>query len=149
MAVIGFNFSKISAERSSSMSGEFKVNTGLNITYIKKNESRLLAEKEVLDFGFEFSVNYVQFENNKEKDKIASLKFEGDVLDAVDSKDAKKIIEDWKKKEIHDDIRLRILNTVLIKCNLKALNMEEEIGLPHHIPLPILRKPEAKEEKKK
>lgn len=148
MVVIGFNLKKILVERKNIVRGEVKVNTRMNILNVKKEEVKLTAGKDVIRFDFEFLISYVGVADHT--GHVADLSFEGEVLYLVDPKDTKKILDDWKKKEIEEEIRVRVLNTILAKCNLKALVLEEEIGLPSHIPLPRLGKKErGKEEKKK
>jgi len=44
----------------------------------------------------------------------------------------------WKNKKISDDIRMPLFNMILTKCNLKALQFEEEFALPTHVPMPRL-----------
>ena len=148
MVVIGFNLKKILVERKSLVRGEVKVNTKMNITDVKKEDVKLTAGKDVINFDFEFAINYTGVADHT--GHIADIIFEGNVLYLVDPKDTKKILDDWKKKEISEDIKLKVLNTILAKCNLKALVLEEEIGLPSHLPLPRFgKKSKEKEEKKK
>ncbi len=144
MVVIGFNLKKILVERKAPVRGEVKVNTKMNITNIKKEEVKLTAGKDVINFDFDFMINYVGVANHT--GNVAELSFEGNVLYLVDPKDTKKIIDDWKKKEIQEEVRTKVLNTILAKCNLKALVLEDELGLPSHLPMPRLGK---KVEKKK
>jgi len=144
MVVIGFNLKKILVERKALVRGEVKVNTKMNITNVKKEEVKLTAGKDVINFDFEFMINYTGGANHTAP--VADLSFEGNVLYLVDPKDTKKIIDDWKKKEIQEDVRMKVLNTILAKCNLKALVFEDELGLPSHLPMPRLGK---KVEKKK
>lgn len=148
MVVIGFNLKKILVERKALVRGEVKVNTRMNILDVKKEDIKLTAGKDVIKFDFEFMISYVGVADHT--GHIADLGFEGEVLYLVDPKDTKKILEDWKKKDIEEQVRFKVLNTILAKCNLKALVLEEELGLPSHIPLPRLGKKEkGKEEKKK
>jgi hypothetical protein len=42
----------------------------------------------------------------------------------------------WKKKEMPNAMRLPIFNFILRKCTAKALTLQDELGLPTHIPLP-------------
>lgn len=146
MVVIGFNLKKLLVERKGIVRGSLKVNTRMNILNLKKEEIKLVAAKDVLNFSFEFIINYTSIVDHK--GNVADLVFEGEILYLVDPKDTKKILDDWKKKEIREDIKLRVLNTILTKCNLKALILEDELGLPPHIRLPRFDKKE-KEEKKK
>jgi len=151
MVVIGFNLTKILVERKSLVRGEVKVNTKMNILNIQKEDIKITQGKEVLNFDFEFIVSYQGIADHT--GNVADIIFEGKVLYLVDPKDTKKILDEWKKKEIPTEIRLKVLNTILAKCNLKALVLEEEMGLPSHLPMPTLKEPgkdqeQAKEKKK-
>ena len=143
MAVIGFNLTKILVERKGPIKGGVKVNTNMNITDVKKEDIVISQSKDTLNFDFNFSINYKSASSNV---LVADILFEGRILYLVDPKDTKKILEDWKKKTIDDSIRVPLLNSILAKCNIKALVLEEEIGLPSHIPLPSFK---GKQEKKK
>jgi len=140
MTIAGFNLKKILVERKSTLQGELRIDTKTNITDIKKEELKLIQGKEAINFSFNFSIHYLSAKNQSE---AAEISFEGEVIYIADSKDSKKIIDDWKKKEIDEKIRIQILNTILLKCNLKSLLLEDELGLPPHLPLPRL-KPEEK-----
>lgn len=156
MVVIGFNLKKLLVERKRIVKGELKVNTKMNLLDIKKEDVKLTAGKDVLNFDFEFIINYISVANHV--GNVADIIFDGNVLYLADPKDTKKILEDWKKKEIEEEVKIKVLNTILTKCNLKALILEDEFGLPPHLPLPkfgpkIKSKEEikenSKEEKKK
>ncbi|MCX8193776.1 MAG: hypothetical protein N3G19_00190 [Candidatus Pacearchaeota archaeon] len=142
MVVIGFNLKKLSVERKGIVRGSLRVNTKMNILDLKKEDVKLTAGKDVLNFSFEFIINYIGVADHT--GHVADLIFKGEVLYLVDPKDTKKILDDWKKKEIPEDIKFRVLNTILTKCNLKALILEDELGLPPHIKLPRLVKKEGK-----
>lgn len=147
--IIGFNLKKILIERGKVIRGEVKVNTRMDILGVKKEEAKLTSGKDILSFEFTFVINYKSVEDHI--GDVASIIFEGNVLYLADPKDTKKILDDWKNKEISSELRVRILNTILAKCNVKALVLEEDMGLPPHLPLPkfSLKQTESKEEKKK
>lgn len=150
MVVVGFNLKKILIERKSIVRGQIKINTKMNITNVKKEDIKLTAGKDVINFNFEFMISYINVEDNT--NPIADIIFEGNVLYLTDPKDTKKILDDWKKNKIEEDTKLKVLNTILAKCNIKALVLEEDMGLPSHLPLPRLsgkEKDQEKEEKKK
>ena len=46
--------------------------------------------------------------------------------------------KDWKKKKFNHPVKLPLFNFIMEKCNLKALQLEEEVSLPFHIPMPKL-----------
>ena len=72
---------------------------------------------------------------------FAKVVFKGVVLATLDkSDDVKKILKEWKKKKLPDNLKIPLFNFIISKCNLKALQLEEELALPSHIPLPRLTK---------
>jgi len=129
--IVGFNLKKILVERKAPLRAAIKINTKTNITDIKKEDVEFVKEKTVLKFDFEFVVEYLS-----DSELVANINFEGELLYLVEPKEAKKILENWKKKEIEAELRVRIFNAILGKCNVKALILEEELGLPPHLPLP-------------
>ena len=144
MVVVGFSLKKILVDRKTLVRGEVRANTKVNINDVKKEDFKITEGKDVINFSFEFIINYTGVANHT--GHIADINFEGEVLYLVDPKDTKDMIDKWKKKEIDSDIRLRIMNTILAKCNIKALVLEEDMGLPYHIPMPRFQK--GKEKKK-
>jgi len=134
MAVIGFNLKKILVERKSLVRGDVKVSTKTKITDVKEESRKIAAGKDSLSFDFEFSIKY--FGVGDHKGDLADVVFQGSVLCLIDPKDTKKIMEGWKKQEVPMDLKLSILNTILSKCTVRALDLEEELGLPPHTPLP-------------
>ncbi len=146
MTIVGFNLKKILIERKGLVRGEVKVNTNMNILKIEKHAVEIAKAKDVLSFEFSFTISYVGVTDHK--GNIADLLFEGDVLYLTEPKEVKEILEGWKKKEIPEDVRIRILNTILTKCNAKALVFEDDLGLPPHLPLPKFGKQQEKQETK-
>ena len=128
--MVGFNLKKISIERKEDLKEKLEVKSNVDITDIKEEKIELSKDKDVLSFNFNFDVNY--------EPKIAELNFKGNVLVLVEPNEAKEILKKWKKKQIADDLRILVLNTILNKCNVMALNLEDDLNLPSHIPLPKL-----------
>jgi len=60
---------------------------------------------------------------------------------------AKEVLKGWKDKETTDDFRIFLFNIILRKSNIKALQLEDELALPPHIPLPSLNKENMREKK--
>lgn len=61
-------------------------------------------------------------------------------------KEVKKMLADWKKDKRNLDFESvrTILNLVLIKCNIKALELSQQVNLPPHLAMPLMGKQEAK-----
>jgi hypothetical protein len=135
MRLVGFNFTKINLEKTSDNLKDLKIRTDINISDIKETKSELLKSSDgLIVVKFEYNINY-------EKD-IALLKFCGNLVISIESKKAKEILNQWKDKKIPEDFRLSIFNVILKKSSLKALQFEEELNLPPHIPLPSFKSAE-------
>lgn len=134
MTIIGFNIRKMGIERKNNIKGPVNVKTDLKISDIKEEQDipDIAKDKKTLKFEFDFSINY--------EPKVATINFSGHVLNVESESDAKKILSEWKNKKIGEDLRLKISQMIWVKCNVKAFLLEEEIGLPIHIPLPRLGK---------
>jgi len=132
MKVIGFNFKKINAEKNSDNFKDLKINTNINILNVKPIKSEVFQPKEELvEVEFDYTINY--------NPNIAKVFLSGVVLVMVDLKIAKEFIKQWKKKKLPDEHKVLIFNVILKKSNLKAMQLEDELNLPLHIPLPSVR----------
>jgi hypothetical protein len=135
MKLAGFNFTKIHAEKQKNQIKEIKIDSKINIASIESIKSDLINQKEsLLGVEFDYSIKYKN---------LATLEFKGNLVLVLDSKDANKIIKDFKNKKISDDFRISIFNIIMKKSSIKALQLEEELNLPYHFKLPSLR-PEKK-----
>lgn len=133
MPVVGFGFKKIIAEKITSLKPKTVINTDLNIKNVRKVDSKLFSQT-IIVFDFLFNVLY---KHNNEN--VAIIQLEGEVLYTSEEKIITKILEDWKNKKISNEIRPIIYNTILDRCNFKALQLEHELGLPFHLPFPKLK----------
>ena len=135
MRVIGFSFNKISVERKPVLDKGIKVNTNIDISEIKELDNKILKTKEILlGIKFAYVVNY--------SPDFAKVELSGEVILAVEQKLAKETLNQWKDKKMPENFKIFLFNMVLMKSNLKALQLEEEVNIPLHFPLPSLKKPE-------
>lgn len=133
MTIVGFNFEKIFAERNSSLQGNINIRNNLNIVDVAEEKLPIQKSEEVLKFNFEYMVEYME--------NIGQIKIAGHVLLMDEQKKTKEILKYWKKeKKVTDDVMQQIINTILFRCNIKALSLSQEVNLPPHIPLPLLEK---------
>jgi len=138
MRVIGFNFTKISIERLKDIlepSEQLKIGTQIDIPELKDVKSDILKTKEeILTAKFVYGVNY--------DPGFAKIELEGRILISLDPKIAKEVLKQWKKKKMPEDFRIFLFNVILKKSSLKALDLEEELNLPLHMPMPSFKKEE-------
>jgi hypothetical protein len=129
---VGFNFRKMDLEKKSDNLKDLKISAGIDISDLKEVKSKLFnSSEEIIAVSFEHTINY-------EKD-IAVLKFYGSLLVSVGSQQAKEVLKQWEDKKIPEEFRLSVFNLIFRKSSLKALQFEEELNLPPHIPLPSFK----------
>ncbi|MFA4952664.1 MAG: hypothetical protein WC584_00405 [Candidatus Pacearchaeota archaeon] len=138
MKLLGFNFNKINVERFPEKLGELKINTNIDISDISIVETEAIKSKEeLLGIKFNYIINY--------EPQVAKIEFSGNLLISLDSKITKDLLKKWENKEIPDDFRISLFNIIMRKSSIKALEFEEEMNLPYHIPMPVLKNPENSE----
>ncbi len=141
MRIIGFNFNKINIEKFNDKIENLKINTKIDVSEIKNIKSDFFKTKEeLIKVKFTYGINY--------DPDFAKIEFAGIVLLAIEPKMAKDVLKEWKDKKMSEDFRMILFNIILRKSNLKALELEDEMNLPIHIPLPSLKKEEQISEKK-
>lgn len=132
MKILGFNFQKIEAERTQGVSQGMKISTNVDIIDINEVSSDMFDKREkILSVKFKNDILY--------EPDIAKIKLEGNILVSVDKNTSEKVLKDWKKKKLDDNFKLTIFNVILKKSSLRALQLEEELNLPSHIPMPSLK----------
>lgn len=136
MVIAGFSFKKILAEKIEPVKGNLKINVKIDIKDITKEEIKFI-DKEAVKISFVFSVDY--------DPKVAYLVLEGELVFIEEPKKIKKILESWKNKKLEEEIRINVFNFIMTKCNVRALQLEEELNLPFHLPMPHIK--EQKTEK--
>tara|TARA_Y100000310_G_scaffold343842_1_gene453427 strand:- start:24 stop:467 length:444 start_codon:yes stop_codon:yes gene_type:complete len=140
--IVGFNFTKIVAEKKESIKGKVDVNNNVSVKNVEETDFSMGTKKQKgLKFEFEFISKY--------EPKIGSILFEGDVLYVDEEKEIKDILKSWKSdKKIKKEIMGGILNTVLTKSNVQALILSQQINLPPPIPMPKVNISNNPEEEK-
>ena len=143
MNVIGFNFTKVSASRNKTFPKDASLSTDIEFLEIEKETVSLLKDTDPLRIDFRFAINYKEGEGKKAKN-AAQILFEGNILLSATKEESKEIMKDWKKKKTSPPFQMGLFNLILKKCTVKALQLEEEMNLPLHHPVPQI-KPKKKE----
>ena len=138
MKLAGFNFTKILVERFPDSKGVVNLNTDINIKSIEKPANDILKE-EIIKIDFVFNLIY---------ENLGQIVLEGSLVLVAEDEFAKEILKKWKDKTLDEETKLAILNVIMQKCSLKALQLEEEMNFPYHIQLPRLSLGEEKKELK-
>lgn len=135
MPIVGFNLERILAEKKSPVNKDLRIKPNVMIKDVKIEEINLSGEKKqkLLKILFEYQAEY--------QPKIGNIEISGHILYTGSQKDIEKIVEKWKKeKKMSDDILLQFINTVLLRCNIKALSLSQEVNLPPQLRLPTVSK---------
>ena len=127
MRIIGFSLTKILVERQEKPNEKIQINQNINIKDIIEEKIPITKDK-ALKITFNLTIDY--------SDNYAKLEFEGSVLVLPEKDEFKKFLDSWKDKKIPEQVRIPIFNFIMSKCNIKALNLEDEMTLPYHIPMP-------------
>ena len=128
--IIGFGFTKLSAQKNGQAKGNIDINNNVSIKDVQEDNFSMGKEKQnVLKFTFDFTSKY--------EPNVGSVLLEGELLYVEDPKKTKEILSGWKKdKKIEKELMATLLNTLLVKCNVQALILSQQINLPPPIPLP-------------
>ena len=142
MTIVGFSLTKILLERKETPIRKLEVKSKLQLISMERQEVKLVEGKDTLRFNFEYDIIY--------QPDLATISFKGYVLFVADPKYADEIMKEWKKtKAIGKELQTNVYNFIFQKCNIKALEFEDEFGLPPHIQLPQIKIEEIKEKDKK
>ena len=132
--IIGFSFKKMYVERKNPITGKVDINNNVSIKDVDESEISFGAQKQkAISFIFEFTSKY--------EPEIGDLLFIGDVLYLGDAKTQDAILKGWKKnKNIPKEVMAEVIDTVLLKCNIEALIVSRDLGLPPPVPLPKVKR---------
>jgi hypothetical protein len=135
MKVVGGNFKRILVKKNKDVVSPIKINTNIEIKDIRQTELDFFKGKDLFTFDYLFKIVY--------EPDFAEIEFEGGILILIEDQTIlKDILKEWKNKQVPEDIKFVLMNIIFNKCNLKALQLEEDVGLPPHLPSPQIKKPE-------
>lgn len=128
--IIGFGLNHVAVERKNPLKGKVEISYNLSMDQIEEEKMPVAVGQLPLRIDFKYSVEYAP--------KIGTITLLGSVIYLTDEKQGRQLIENWKKKKKlgNEQVAAVIFNNVLTRCNIKALMLAQEVGLPPHIPLP-------------
>ena len=130
MTIVGLQFDKIVVDRMDVPKGKMSVKNNIVIKDLEKKDFGVGKAKQfVLLFKFEYEANY--------EPKIAKIILNGTTTYVEQEAKVDELIKGWKKdKKIPKDVMTPLLNNILNRCNIEALILAREVGLPPPIQLP-------------
>ncbi|MBI2653145.1 hypothetical protein HYX00_06775 [Candidatus Woesearchaeota archaeon] len=137
--IVGFGFTKLSAEKKEAAKGKIDINNNVSIKDVQEDSFSMGKDTQnVIKFIFEFTSKY--------EPNVGTILFEGELLYMEEQKKNKEILNSWKKdKKIPKELMAGLLNTILTKCNVQALILSQQVNLPPPIPLPKVQMAEQTE----
>ena len=137
---MGFNFTKISAEKFPEKVEKVNLKSNLNVSSINPVNSEVLNINDtLLGVDFNYNIDY--------KPNFAKIEFKGDLLVAVSKEQADSVIKEWENKKMPDDFKVKLFNLILRKISIKSLELEDEMGLPLHMSMPRVQSETTNPEK--
>ena len=131
MSILGINFTKIDAERKAPIKGKININNNIVIEDVKKHDFKL-SDQESLRIEFKFTADY--------NPNIGTIVIKGDTIIVDLPKKIEEILKQWKKdKKLPEDILAQVMNNLLTKCNIEALVVGREVGLPPTLNMPKIK----------
>jgi len=134
MPIVGFNFDKTSAEKTSQVKKGMRAAHNIIISSITKEDINLGKDikKPGLKFSFEYEVKY--------EPGIGEVMILGHILYLDEEKKIKEILSKWsKKKTIDPTLSAQLINTAIVKSAIKALSLSQDINLPPHLHIPTIQ----------
>lgn len=129
--IVGFEYHNIEVRRSRRVQSNIKVKHNLSFEEVKLVHLPRFDKKPAIELQFTFTVDYTP--------DVAKIVIGGNIIYTHTKDIVERAIKTWEKdKKLIPDVSLEVLNSILTKCNVKALELAEELNLPAHIPLPQL-----------
>ncbi len=135
MKVIKFSYNKLFAEKLKRLNKVF-IETNIDFLKVEKEKTDFSQEEELLNISFVYNITYKDAE--KKSEKLGEIKISGNLIVLATQEEAKEIWKTWKKKDFPIAIKVFFSNQIIKKCLPNAVKLQEEVSLPHHIPLPLL-----------
>ena len=132
MAIVGFNFTRMEVERNEKTSGKISIKNNVTIKDIEEiNIAGGKDKQNALKFMFEFSSLY--------EPKAGKIILNGNLLFMSVAKKMDEVMSSWKKdKKIPKEVTVQLFNSILTRCNIQALILSQQAGLPPPIRMPTV-----------
>ena len=129
MAVVGFSFTKMLAERKKPIKGKITINNTVTLVEVEETELPLESKSKGLKLTFGFSTKY--------EPDAGNIELSGEVIYLDEEKKVKDALKQWKSnKTLPNAITEEILNNVLAKCHIQAVIVSRDISLPPPVAIP-------------
>jgi hypothetical protein len=130
MAMVGFSFTKLNAERKQSTGASLNIESNAGVTNVIEIPT-VDSKKALLKFEFVFTVKY--------EPNAGKIELGGEVVEIYDKDFGTKVMEHWnKEKKVLTEAMKEIFNNILSRSNVEAIMISRDLGLPSPIQMPRL-----------
>ena len=131
MPIIGLEFDKINIEKKNKITGKISIKNDLMIKSVEKEEVPSKKD-EIIKVNFEYNIQY--------RSDIGSILLKGHLLFMDNIETIQESLKEWDaNKKLPEEIMGKVINSILLKSNIKALVFSQEVNLPPHIRLPLVK----------
>ncbi len=129
MAIVGFSFTRILAEKQSAIRGKVDINNNVGLVAVEDTDISMAQGKKGVRVKFQFQSRF--------EPGVGQIRLEGDVILLEDAKVAEDLLKEWKKSQaLPQPVLAPVLNHILDRSNIQALILARDISLPAPVPLP-------------
>ncbi|MFA5484656.1 MAG: hypothetical protein WC260_00155 [Candidatus Pacearchaeota archaeon] len=128
--LLASKITSILAQRDPTFNGKIELNQNIKIKKIEKFALEG-SKKDSLKVNYIYDIDYK---------KLGKISIEGILYLDVEQKIMKEIIKDWKENKKNEERQLEIINIIIQKASIKAIELEDQLGLPIHFRLPFLKR---------
>jgi len=129
ISFLNLKFNKIDAYRSIDFKGDIKIKQNIKINTLEKFKS-LNAKEETTKITYSFEISYGD---------LGYVNIEGLLFISTDLKTQKNLIKNFEDKKINMPENMTLMNIIIEKTSIRAIQLEEEMSLPVHIKIPLLK----------
>ena len=141
MNILNIAFNDIKASRKGIPKGNINITNNIKITSLEETNIGASKEKTAMKLGFLYKTDY--------EPEIGNIELKGEVLLMEEAKEAKKMLDGWKKnKKIEPNTAAEVLNNIMNKCTFEAIFLARELGMPAPIQMPRVRTEQSQQPKK-
>ncbi|MBD3259254.1 hypothetical protein GF371_01325 [Candidatus Woesearchaeota archaeon] len=146
MSIVGFNFTKINAEKKEGAKGKINIKNNVIIKDVVEQSMSLGAkDTKAMRVDFQFVSEY--------QPSLGNITIDSSIVALRPASEIAQIIKDWNEtKQLPAELIEQLFSYVLRRCNIKAIMLAEDLNLPSPVPLPRVEtkaqteEPEKKEE---
>ena len=123
--LIGSKFTRLEASRNPDFSGKVSMTNEikiLSIDFVKES-------KENVKMNYSYKIEY---------SGLGHVYLEGSLFMTSDPKTLKNIVKTFEDKDFESTEQIAVTNLIVQKASIKAMQLEDEFGLPVHVRIPAI-----------